>query len=242
MAKRIARFLAVFDSHGDQIDPATRAVILRFKAAFKPDLIIHGGDAIDLRALRRGASEEERREDMDADLNAACSFFSDLKPHVWTMGNHDHRLTLAMQHADARISRPAKKDWATLKAKLRSDIKIIPYGKRHYFRYADTNFLHGVYGGASAAVNTAKAYGKSVAGHCHRVDVASVPRIDNAACYLSGAACYLDADYNNAHPGTLAQSAGFVFGFKLHGTLSIYQARREKNTWLLPTGFEAFHV
>lgn len=242
MPRKIERWLAVFDSHGDHIDPKTAEVILRFKAAFKPDLIIHGGDAFDLRNLRRGASEEERREDIERDIDTGCDFMAKLKPHVWTLGNHDWRLNLAMQHADARVSRAAKQDWARIKSNLRSDIRIIPYNKRKVFRYADTNFLHGFYGGAAAAINTARSYGKSCAGHCHRVDVASAPNLNGATCYLSGAACKLDADYNSAQPGTLAQSSGFIFGFKLHGTLSIYQARNEKGTWILPTGFQALQT
>jgi predicted phosphodiesterase len=242
MPRKLERLLAVFDTHGDHADPKTIDVILRFKKAWKPDLIIHGGDAFDFRRLRVGASEEERRESMGDDLAMGCDFLEKLKPHVWTRGNHCERIYLAAKSTDGDTRRLACQDIETIHKSLRGDVKIIPYNKRKVFRYADTNIFHGFYGGVNAAMQTARAYGKSIAGHVHRPDVASVPSLDRATCYLSGAGCRLNADYNARQPGTLAQQAGFIFGVKLHGSLTIYSATCEKGIWLLPTGFEAFQV
>ena len=63
------RFQAGFDIHGDMQDPAVNEVFFKFAEIWKPKIRICGGDLFDLRPLRKGASEDERRESIRDDVN-----------------------------------------------------------------------------------------------------------------------------------------------------------------------------
>ena len=89
---KLIKFQAIFDSHGDMVDPAAEKAAREFCEHFRPTVRIHGGDAFDLRALRSGASKEEKGESVKADIEAGCDLFGWFKPTVWIKGNHDERL------------------------------------------------------------------------------------------------------------------------------------------------------
>src|SRR6056297_3489052 len=90
------KILIVADSHGDMIDDRTRQAVLSFKRSYKPDIIIHLGDAWDFRPLRRGASIEEKSESMMDDYAHGETFlkalFSGDQNNYFLMGNHDDRI------------------------------------------------------------------------------------------------------------------------------------------------------
>src|SRR5690349_11522891 len=85
-------FVFASDNHGDKQDPRAVKAFTKFLGLWKPTIRIHGGDNWDFRPLRRGASEEEKRESMTADFDAGDRFLKILKPTHFQRGNHDERL------------------------------------------------------------------------------------------------------------------------------------------------------
>jgi predicted phosphodiesterase len=73
MATKTERFVVISDMHGDQLDPAAFAAAKSFIDEFKPDHRIHAGDVFDLRWLRSAATDEEKYDDVIADIEGGLS-------------------------------------------------------------------------------------------------------------------------------------------------------------------------
>ena len=86
------KFVFATDSHGDMQDDASVAMFFKFMAEWKPAIRVMGGDAFDLRPLRKGASEDEKRESIRADIIAGKKFLKRMQPTHFLRGNHDERL------------------------------------------------------------------------------------------------------------------------------------------------------
>ena len=85
-------FTAIGCSHGNHIDRNAEKVAKDFVADWKPKHRIHLGDLWDLAALRKGASPEERQEQMSYDYNCGMELLDWYQPQYLTLGNHDFRL------------------------------------------------------------------------------------------------------------------------------------------------------
>lgn len=207
----VVRFVFITDSHGDLIDPTAEPVISAFCRDFKPDLVIHGGDAHDFRFARQGvaASDIDSTEGLKADLEAADSFISSLfrfgKARVFHMGNHDARLErLANRHSSGFIREAARGVLEKFYSRLRKlKASVYPYSSnpsRGVFRFGRLLTCHGFATGVNACRKHAETYcggnGVILIGHIHRdgfdrVPTASVP--DSASPNLEprlGAECY----------------------------------------------------
>ena len=68
------RFQIGFDVHGSEADPEANRVFFDFAKIWKPQIRIMGGDLMDLTALRKGASEEERRVSLGEDFRAGTAW------------------------------------------------------------------------------------------------------------------------------------------------------------------------
>ena len=94
-------FIASADTHGDLIDRkgknSYQSYILQWIKDHKPKLRLMLGDFIDAKAIRRGASMEERSSSMREDCRAAVGFLRAFRPHKLTLGNHDQRLWMLAQ-------------------------------------------------------------------------------------------------------------------------------------------------
>ncbi len=90
------------DSHGDMIDSKARKAFLDFCDAYRPDIRIHLGDAIDFRGWRKGASPEDKAESMQRDYDMGMQFLRDMGATVWLWGNHDKRVCRRMLGEQAR--------------------------------------------------------------------------------------------------------------------------------------------
>ncbi len=64
-------------------DQAVLKELLRFRDRWKPDTVLHLGDAIDMTCLRTGALTNDNADsavDPEADLNDGLAFISALRP------------------------------------------------------------------------------------------------------------------------------------------------------------------
>lgn len=233
------RFIVVSDNHGTHVDESAQAAFFEFLKAWKPDIRVHAGDCFDVAAWRKGASEEERRESLSADIDEGCAFLSRLRPTHWLRGNHDERIydaavsdvgdrsDLAMKLIDGPINTAIK------------HAKVYPYCKRNgVMKLGHLKIIHGYHSGVQAARMAAQVYGSVLMGHIHAIDQFSIPGIERRIGRAIGCMSILDQQYNRAQAGTLRQQHGFGYGFILgNGEYVYYQAEKNESGWYLPTEF-----
>jgi hypothetical protein len=230
------RFVFCADNHGDHADPATLAVFWEFLKFWKPEVRVHGGDCFDFRCLRKNASEGEKRDRIQADIDAGCDFLRKLKPTHWLRGNHDERLMDAAKGDDGKLADFASYLWVDIKDAAGA-AQILPYDKRAgVLRIGRLKMIHGYHGGVTAARLAAQVYGSVLMGHTHAIDHAAVPGLDSRVGRSVGALCNLQADYNRAHANTLRQAHGWGYGLLLPGGEYVYwQAQRVGGAWHFPS-------
>lgn len=212
MPKR-QRFIACTCTHGDMADAPAVARLLRFIDEYKPSIRVHLGDAVDLRWLRQGASDDERRDRVDEDFDSGCELLKTIQPTHYLLGNHEHRLVRGSESSHGAL-RVLCDD---LLKKLRAAAKgaeVYPYCKRRgVARIGDLACVHGYAHGKNAPELHAVAYGKCIMGHTHTVARASVAALGrHAYCQSIGCLCQLDLPYNHAILGSLRHQHGFVYG------------------------------
>lgn len=239
MAKsRLKRWLFCTDSHGDMIDPSAEKAFLDFKKQWKPDITIHGGDFMDLRALRKGASDEERNEGVKADIERGVGFVRSAGVQVLLWGNHDYRLVRGVRDGCGRLREYASLLHNALLDQL-DGIQHIPYGKRHgVYTLGDLRIVHGYHSGIYAARQAAQCYGRVMMGHVHTSSSFVMSTLDPTEGFTVGCLCNLDMDYNIGHANTLRQNHGWSYGLLApDGKTTAWQARQMGDKWIIPSEF-----
>jgi predicted phosphodiesterase len=228
------RFVAVGDNHGDMIDSETESALFAFIEDFKPEVRVHLGDCFDFRALRKGASEDERRQSVSNDLVAGKKFIRDFfkggKENHFLRGNHDERLWRLLESSNGSVVDHAKLLVADIERSLkRAGAKVLPYDSRlGVLRIGHLKFIHGYAAGIGATAKHARSYGCVIHGHTHTIEVAAVDSDDGPReARAIGALCQLDMPYNAHHLGKLRHSNGFAYGYLFeNGDYQIFQARK----------------
>lgn len=236
------RWVFASDNHGDACDQASIAALKDFVKFFKPDVRIHGGDCFDLRALRKGGSEEEQAEALEADIEMGCDFLKWYKPQYFLLGNHDARLIDWINSYNPVRRRMASQVWENEILPAAGNAKIFQYCKRNgVFKLGTLAFVHGFTSGIYAAKRIAEIYGNCLSGHTHAIDAFSIAGLEPRIGRTCGALCKLDLSYNRAHLNTLRQSPGFAYGFSYpDGMHRVFQAQPIAGTWLYPTEFREY--
>jgi 3',5'-cyclic AMP phosphodiesterase CpdA len=238
------RFTLGTDLHGDKQDGPTVKAFFEFDKVWKPEIKIFGGDLVDLRALRKGASQEEKCESMRADIEAGQAFLSRWKPNYFLRGNHDERLWESAESAsDGIVSDYARRGCQEFEDLCRSlKTKMLPYHKRDgVLKLGHLKILHGFHCGVYAARQTALIYGSALFGHIHAIDEHSIPGLDRRVARAVGCLCDLDMPYASRTPNTLRQAHGWAYGVinEKTGAYHVWQAEEIEGKWLLPTDLKA---
>lgn len=236
--RRPERWAFLTDTHGDQQDVKAVNAALDFVKRWKPQTKIAGGDHFDFRALRRKASEEERRDGLAHDIAAGRDFLERYRPTHWLLGNHDQRYHDLLQSDDKRIADLAAPHWADI-LKSAGNAAVLPYDKwTGRVWIGDTLFMHGQHHGVNAARQAVTDFKTSIAfGHVHAFDVATVPSHNGPLYgYTSGCLCSTRMDYTRASPKTLRHEVGFLYGYKVRNRCIVYQARFIDGELFCPVG------
>lgn len=234
-ATPLKRWVWAFDSHGDMVDPDTLKEFRMFVKSFKPDFRGHGGDFVDLRAWRGGASAEDRADSMRDDVEAGRELLGWFNPQVVILGNHDHRMVKVMErHPDPAHRVAASMCWDAMLDAF-DNAKVVPYGKREFHQHGNYKVIHGYASGVYAARKHAQAYGNCLAGHVHAFTEFTEPDLYRSVSVTSGALCRTDMEYNAGQLGTLRQENGWLYGFEVNGELAVFKARKVGGVWLYPT-------
>jgi hypothetical protein len=234
------RFLAVFDNHGDKCSPDGVEKMFEFKEKhWKPKIVIHGGDNFDFRAIRKKASEEERRESMITDYNAGVSFLKRLRPTYFLRGNHDQRLWDLAQEDRGIVSDYAFKGTQEITALMESmKCKMLPYDKRKgVLRLGHLKVIHGYLAGVTAARRTAQVFGSVIMGHGHAIQQASIEGLEQRTGMMCGCLCDLSMEYVRASVGSLVWEHGWAYGIinEKTGSYHVWTARKVDGKWVLPS-------
>jgi hypothetical protein len=235
--------MAVFDSHGDMIDPVAERTALAFAKEFRPTIRVHGGDALDLRWLRGRADDKERLERIEADVDAGLAFLRAFKPTHFLFGNHDHRLVKASRGVSGPTANLADRILLDLYEVLGDRCVKYPWHKRAGVMRlgADRRVIHGFNSGLYAVRQSAIVYGNVLMGHVHSIDVFANPSLEPRVGRSCGCLCRLDMDYNEGQPGTLRQQHGFAYGLIYpNGKTLVWQAEAVDGRWLLPSELREF--
>lgn len=237
------RWMYVTDSHGDLICPRARDAALAFAKKFKPEIRIHGGDAFDFRALRNGASEEERQEGITDDLEAGLAFLNDYKPTVFLWGNHDDRIVQkAAKCADGNLREFCRLIHDRIMDTLGAlGCEVRPYDVEDgRYVLGDYKLIHGYNHDMHSAHKAGSVYGNCIMGHVHTFQQAKPLRDDAPTSYTCGS--LMDAkraSYARRRLNTMVWENGWMYGWITDDNKLIVQSVRQvAGRWMIPTGFK----
>jgi hypothetical protein len=223
-------FSSASDLHGDRQDAGAVKAFKAFVADYKPKVRVFTGDIWDFRAIREGASKDEKRHSMRADFYAGMKFLEWYRPHVITLGNHDQRLWDLVSKEGIEKSGPLTDLAAELiekfdKLTTKLGTEVLPYDKRRgVWRHNGLKFAHGFDG--MSPDNMAAIYGNIIYGHGHAIEMAPAPTDEgHRVARMVGCLCRLDMSYNRAQTKTLRQQHGWAYGaFLQRGVNEVFQA------------------
>lgn len=233
------KFLFAADLHGDCQEPKVVKSLLDFKAMWKPDITVFGGDLWDFRPLRRKADAEEKRESMMRDYADGRQFMQDFQPDIYLRGNHCERLWDLSSQDNGIVSDYARKAVEEIEAdihKLRC--RMLPYHKRDgVYTLGHLKMIHGYACGIGAARKHALVYGSCLFGHIHSVDHVTLERVEKTMARAVGCLCRLDMDYNRAQVGTLRHAHGWAYGVvnTRTGDFHVWQAESVGGKFMVST-------
>jgi hypothetical protein len=237
------RWIAISDTHGDHLDAEAWAFVRQFIDDFQPDTRIHLGDVFDLRFLRSGCTDQERYEDVSADIEAGMNLIDEYRPTHLMFGNHDHRLVRAQKDGSGVVRQFCRDLHETIMKQLRLHrTEVYPYcSRRGVLHWNGMAMLHGYGHGQYAGRQHAQVYGDCLFGHVHRIDTGTAARIVDGVSVQAtgrtiGCLCRLDMDYATHRLATLQWQHGFAFGTVDKGRVTVCQASRNPITgkWSLP--------
>lgn len=233
------RFVFASDYHGDHHDPKAEKAFLRFLDQWDPQIKVFGGDLWDFRAMRKGASDEEKRDSMLRDYADGRQFLSLFRPNYFLRGNHDERVWDLADQDKGIMSDCAIR----FVQEIEDDVKkmgcrMLPYHKRDgVLQIGHLKMLHGYAAGINAARKHAWAYGSCLFGHIHSIDHVTLERREKTMARAVGCLCKLDMVYNRAQIGSLRHSHGWAYGVvnQKTGDFHVWQAERVGRKFLCAT-------
>jgi hypothetical protein len=236
------RFMAVGCTHGELIDPGFERATLRFRQLFKPDAVIHLGDAYDTKAFRTGArpnsGDADEAHSVLPDLEMGRRYLRELHPTVFCVGNHENRCFKLKNHYNVVISTAAEAVWDRMLEPVKATkATIVPYTVWDWYELGDYKFFHGFSYSVNYLRDTAMAFGNSVVAHAHRPGIAKCNRVDNATAFGVGTGMVINqAHYAAERLGTLAWGHGFVFGEydEKHCWPVLHQWNAGEKEWRIP--------
>ena len=232
------RWVAVFDNHGDMIDREAEAKFFGFVDEFKPDIRIHGGDAFDFRNLRRGVSEAERVDSMEADVDAGLSFLKRFSPDVWLLGNHDDRVPQQIRDgSDGNLRQLCSMLWDRIEDATPNTRKLPYDAEKGIYRLGDLSIMHGYQHGAFVAKAAAEhAASSALMGHVHSSSQIPLMNAGRHVGYTSGCLARLDMHYASRWRARLRWNHGWAWGYTDGVHTSVFLAEKRNGHWNTITG------
>ena len=238
-------FIAWGDTHGDLVCKDSLAALQKHIKIFKPKHRICLGDNFDFRALRAGIrnTESDAYDDLVSFLTLGYMMIDKLKPTVYLMGNHEHRLYRAAEdHSNGLIRQYAKDGIDKLEGHLRkSGCKVLPYNYDKGVHVINSvAFVHGYTANQNSVKQHAEIYspkgGATVMGHLHRIESVSAIRHGGAKGYSGGCLCDIKRmGYASHRTATRRWDNGWLFGIIGKKGFKIWQVEKVSGHWIMPS-------
>tara|TARA_Y100000590_G_scaffold227910_1_gene257215 strand:- start:40122 stop:40874 length:753 start_codon:yes stop_codon:yes gene_type:complete len=246
---KFKKWVAFGDSHGAHVDKNAVTALEKFIKDYKPDHIIGLGDFFDVAALRSGLSSQESAayDDLVSDMLWGYDTLERLRPSVYLLGNHEHRLwRVANDHVNGLIRNSAQQEINRMEkfCKERS-VQLLPYHHNDgVYRLGNLSFVHGYTASMRAVAEHALHYSQgpgsgTIMGHLHRVEHASAKRHGGAQGWCAGCLCDTDnMSYITHKLGASQWSQGWLFGVVGKNEYCVWQAQKTGKQWLVPSGLK----
>jgi len=214
---RRLRSLHVSDSHGEFQDDKAIETVLRFRKEWKPDIVIHHGDAFDFPWLMRRASDDDKNHSITVDMEKGEAFLRQVKPTHYMLGNHEARLWKTYKSANAGSWKHTL--LSSLIERIRDaagDAKIYEYHvNRVILKLGQYHLMHGWRSGVYALRTMVKDIGASLmVGHNHAADDIEVDILSRPRGISLGCLCNTSMDYADTHAISFRQNHAFAYGEK----------------------------
>lgn len=235
------RWIAAFDSHGDQADPATMRAFWQFLSIWKPDIRVAGGDHFNFDRYMGRATESERYKSGQHDFDCGINFLKKYGPTHLVWGNHDARLWKQLKDPNENRRDEAEKLIEKIKEALAPTCRVeMEYRVERWLEIGDLRIFHGVGAGVGKVREMANIYEKVLIGHLHRFEIVNVPGVKRREGYACGCLAGLWPDYSSTHVSRMAHENGWAYGEVLpSGHTTVHLARRVGGVWHLPTEFRS---
>lgn len=239
ITRRWKKWLAAGCSHGQFICPKARQAVLKFRADYRPDHVIHLGDFWDATALRSGAAgTKDESASIEDDLKSGISFLMELAPRWIFMGNHEDRIERFQDHPNAFKAFVAGRmigDLHAAREKLRA--LLVPYHIEEGWRPLGNHlFGHGYMYNEMAIRDHAELVGNCVIAHLHRTGEERGRRRGGATGYCLGLLGDIaQLQYAKTHKATTKWQNAFAYGEYCDRATTVNLVRRaETGDWRLP--------
>jgi predicted phosphodiesterase len=120
--------MAIGCSHGNRANRDALAAALLFREQYKPDEVIHLGDAYDLASLRAGSlanpDDSDHADDYLDDIECGREFLNALRPTVFILGNHDQRALKYLHHHNTVVRGFAEAIWDKMKQPIEKHARV----------------------------------------------------------------------------------------------------------------------
>ncbi len=234
------KILIVGDSHGDHIDLRCRDALLEFKKDFKPDVLVHLGDAWDYRALRKGATADEKAEHGKKDHDMGKAFLKEYfkgkaKEKIYVWGNHDMRPMDNLESTNGILREHCENIVEDQLRTLRQcGIKETDYfydSRKGVYELYPFRLVHGFASAENSAKQHAIMYGGKfpcvVAGHNHYAQRWRECSLDRKEGISNPCMCGLDPDYARANKRKLRHCKGWTYGWYEGDEYELYQTEEK---------------
>jgi hypothetical protein len=239
----VKSFIFASDLHGDMQDHDAVAALIKFTDEFNPDVRIFGGDLFDFSPLMKNADPADRRESMEADVEAGMSFLKTWQPHYFLLGNHDDRLwQTAERHSIGIVRDTARMGIRDIEQTCRAmKCKMLPYSvDKGVLELGKITFVHGYFHGAVSATKQhamtfAPEGGCCIHGHIHSIQTFSAPRRNGASAISAGCLTQTSMEWNRAKVNRLAHESGFVFGYYSNKSWAAWIVKKFDGRFIWPS-------
>ena len=235
-------------THARYIDPTAWEAAMTFRERFKPHIVAHLGDAIDLTGLMaHGKGTDSQGDDITPDIDTGLQHLRELRPDVFVMGNHEAR---AYELTNSKVASTAYSAFKIIQEIEKTCQKIkcraIPYDGvyQQVFSIADMAMIHGVQFNQTAARDTAKdictngVWRKVIFVHTHQVAIQSTTGLLPATGYNIGTLTARGAlKYANRRPATRSWTQAWAWGYyneELMQSVVYITSRLPEEVWVQP--------
>lgn len=237
------RVLIVGCSHGIYADDSALAAVLKFKAAWKPQITVHLGDAVDCTAFMGSHLATGDGDPIIPDVDGGLEFINELRPQFYLAGNHEDRLLRLTKHRNEFISYAAHQVLNQIQETCnRLHCRWADYtGNDQAVMLGNVRLMHGTVYNEQAIRDHAEMFapagGSVVHAHTHRPGSARGRRHDGPIGFCVGTLTRRSAlDYAKCRRATLGWGQAFVWGVidETRKTSQLWLHEKTTEQWILP--------